>query len=89
MKHKLSIRKPTHKLVKSGHVYAYVRCGHSSPAIKLTSTGETERSHSFVMDCDLLMGRWHDAVFYLFGHGADHIPETAKMIAVASKETQL
>lgn len=77
---KLEIRKPTHRLEKGGVVFALVRCGHGRPAIKLMSTGETARSASFLCDCDLLMGRWQNAVWYMFGKDSDHIPADALLV---------
>ena len=83
MNRKYAIRKPTHLLVHDDHVYAEIRCGHWSPAVKLISTGETqrmERGTASTMDCDLLMGHWQAAIYYLFGRDAVHIPDDAKMI---------
>jgi hypothetical protein len=76
------LRKPTHDLVHNDITYAEVRCGkgEGSTAVKLLSTGEVQRSCSFSLDCDLLMGRWQEGLFYLFGHDADHIPFQAKLI---------
>jgi len=77
MRRKFAIRKPTHQISKGDTVYAHVRCGHGKPAIKLMSTGEVVRSASFILDCDLLMGRWQSPVHYCFGRDAEHIPDDA------------
>lgn len=79
MSRKPSLRVPTHRLMHEGTVYAEIRCGKNKPAVKLTATGEVATSASFLLDCDLLMGRWHSALFYLFGRDASHIPDTAAM----------
>lgn len=78
------IRKPTHHLVAGGIVYADIRCGDFKPAIRLRSTGETVRADSSLMDGDLLMGKWHNAVWFLFGLEGNHIPDSAKMVDVAA-----
>lgn len=81
MKRKPIIRKPTHRLEKDGVVYALIRCGDGRPAIKLLSTGETERSHSGLCDSDLIMGRWQNAMLYMFG-ADDHVPLDAVMVPI-------
>lgn len=62
------LTKPTHRLVaEDGTLLAEYRCGRGGePAIKL-ATGEVERSASFILDCDLLMGRWQSPLLYMFG----------------------
>lgn len=79
---KPTIRKPTHHLIADGVVYADIRCGDWKPAIRLRSTGETQRPYSPMLDCDLMMGRWHAGVRYCFGLEADHIPDHAIMVPV-------
>ena len=74
------MRKPTHHLVADGVIYADIRCGAFKPTVRLRSTGETVRSASAIMDCDLLMGRWCGPVWYLFGPESDHIPRKAQMV---------
>lgn len=79
MKRKPYIRKPTHRLVdENGKEYAVLRCD-GKPAVRLTETGETVRSASWLLSCDLLMGRWQNAVYYMFGTRANHIPLTARI----------
>lgn len=88
MTKKPTIRKPTHELVHDGVVYAVIRCGDWKPAIKLLSTGETVRSASSLLDCDLLMGRWQAAIHYLFGVDCDHIPPQAVMVKVSGQRLE-
>jgi len=74
------IDKPSHRLMHDGKCYAVIKCGGWSPAIRIEATGETERSASALMDCDLLMGRWQNAVLYMFGGEIlDSIPSQAVM----------
>ena len=87
MRSKPAIRKPTHRLMHDGQCYALVRCGHGSPAVTLISTGETVRSASFMLDCDLLMGRWQAGLHYLFGADCDHVPPGATLEPTTNKGT--
>jgi len=83
MKRKSTMRKPTHQIRKGDTVYAHVRCGVGQPAIKMLNTGEVVRSASFLLDCDLLMGRWQAGVDYCFGRDGDHIPADAIIEPIA------
>lgn len=83
MKRKPTMRKPTHQIRKDDTVYAHVRCGKGSPAIKLLNSGEVVRSASFILDCDLLMGHWQQGLHYCFGRDADHIPQDAVIEPIA------
>lgn len=85
---KFTIRKPTHRLIGSDEkCYADIRCGDWKPAIRLISTGETRRSTSALLDCDLLMGEWYNPLGYLFGYDvADEIPLNAILVRLALLE---